>query len=301
MKACSLYVLFVFVFSTARTQQFPNIQFSYLTSKEGLSNNNVSCISQDQEGFIWIGTEDGLNRFDGYRLKRFFHNPANENSLVNNVVHQVMSDRKDRLWISTREGLSIYDKKTGLFRNFRHNPGDSTSLDNDEYIDLYTNKNNSTLVTTGYSVYYFDSFFHYKKFSTALKNLNDVEKRKIESYKRVMRDHRGNLWGSSFDYIFQIDEKTMRATKRFGPFAGNIEVIYEDSNLQFWVGSFGGVRMFLLIAKTFCGLALKQVFVMHSRHASYLICGISPTRQLYHSPRHQTGYTLFVKLAMDIG
>jgi len=233
-------VLFVFVFSTARTQQFPNIQFSYLTSKEGLSNNNVSCISQDQEGFIWIGTEDGLNRFDGYRLKRFFHNPANENSLVNNVVHQVMSDRKDRLWISTREGLSIYDKKTGLFRNFRHNPGDSTSLDNDEYIDLYTNKNNSTLVTTGYSVYYFDSFFHYKKFSTAIKNLNDVEKRKIESYKRVMRDHRGNLWGSSFDYIFQIDEKTMRATKRFGPFAGNIEVIYEDSNLQFWVGSFGG-------------------------------------------------------------
>src|SRR5215831_9825357 len=111
----------------AYAQQFPNIQFDYLTEKEGLSNNNVSCIAQDEEGFIWIGTGDGLNRFDGYRVKRFYHNPANENSLVNNGVHQIAPNRKDQLWITTREGLSIYDKKTAVFKNFRHNPADTAS------------------------------------------------------------------------------------------------------------------------------------------------------------------------------
>jgi ligand-binding sensor domain-containing protein len=72
------------------SQQFPNIQFNYLTEREGLSSNNVSCIAQDEEGFIWIGTGDGLNRLDGYRVKRFYHNPVNENSLINNGIHQIV-------------------------------------------------------------------------------------------------------------------------------------------------------------------------------------------------------------------
>src|ERR1044072_2329256 len=146
----------------AHSQQFPNIQFNYITEKEGLSSNTVTSIAQDEEGFIWIGTGDGLNRLDGYRVKRFYHNPARENSLINNGIHQIVSDGKDRLWISPREGLSVYDKKIGTFRNFRHNPVDTASLDNDQYADVYLGKNNSTWLTTSTSVYHFDSSLHYK-------------------------------------------------------------------------------------------------------------------------------------------
>ncbi len=243
MKAWRLYIVVLLYCRCASAQQFPNIQFDYLTEKEGLSNNNVSSITQDQDGFIWIGTQDGLNRFDGYRIRQFFHNPSNENSLVNNGVHQIVPDGKDRLWITTREGLSIYNKKNGTFKNFRHNPADATSVDADQYTNVYIEKDNSTWLTTSSSVYRFDSAFHYKKVFTGIKNLEDLEKRKIEAYERLTSDRQGNLWGSKQGYVFLVDKKTMRSEKIFGPFTGNIETIYQDSNLQFWLCSFGGGLM----------------------------------------------------------
>jgi len=227
----------------AHSQQFPNIQFNYITEKEGLSSNTVTSIAQDEEGFIWVGTDDGMNRLDGYRVKRFYHNPASENSLVNNGIHQIVPDGSGSLWITTREGLSIYDKKTGEFRNFRHNPADSTTLDNDQYANIYIEKNKSTWLTTSTSVYHFDSSFHYNKIFTGIKNLEDFEKRKIEAYQRLTHDRQGNLWGIKQGYVFLVDKKTMRPAKIFGPFAGNIETFYQDSNFQFWLGSFGGGLM----------------------------------------------------------
>ena len=225
------------------SQQFPNIQFNYLTEKEGLSSNIVTSIAQDEEGFIWVGTGDGMNRLDGYRVRRFYHNPANENSLVNNGIHQIVPDESGRLWITTREGLSVYDKKTGAFRNFRHNPADVSTLDDDQYANVYVGKNSSTWLTTSGSVYHFDSSFHYNKISTGIKNLEDFERRKIETYHSLILDRRGNLWGIKQGYVFLIDKKTMKVAKIFGPFNGNIETIYQDSNLKFWLCSFGGGLM----------------------------------------------------------
>jgi ligand-binding sensor domain-containing protein len=266
----------------AYSQQFPNIQFNYLTEKEGLSNDNVSYITQDNEGFIWIGTGDGLNRFDGYRVKRFYHSPANENSLVNNGVHQIVADEKDRLWITTREGLSVYNKKTGVFKNFRHNPADTTSLDDDQYASIYTEKNNSTWLTTPSSVYYFDSLLSYKKISTGIKNLKDFEERNLESYQHLTSDRQGNLWAVKQRYVFLVDKKTMKVAKVFGPFNGNIEAIYQDSNLQFWLASFGGGLMSFdpKSGKTFTVDLATQSKVIHSisewwdrHHSRWLMLG----------------------------
>jgi ligand-binding sensor domain-containing protein len=219
----------------AYSQQFPNIQFNYLTEKEGLSNSNVSWITQDNEGFIWIGTEDGLNRFDGYRVRHFFHDPGNENSLVNNCIYRVMVDKADRLWITTREGMSVYEKKTGKFRNFRHNPADNTSLDNDQYMSVFTNTDNSAWVTTTSSLYYFDSSCSYKKAPAVDKPIN--------AYQRLTPDRRGNLWADNREHIFLIDKRMMSTARTFGPFSGNVESIYQDSQFQYWIGSFGGGLM----------------------------------------------------------
>ncbi|HEY2720787.1 MAG TPA: two-component regulator propeller domain-containing protein [Chitinophagaceae bacterium] len=240
MKAGWFYIICVLFGNAGLAQQFPNIQFNYLTEKEGLSNNEVDYISQDSEGFIWIGTVDGLNRYDGYRVKHFFHSPANENSLVNNCVFNVVPDNKDHLWITTREGLSIYDKRNGVFHNFRHNPADSSSIDNDQYNTVYTDGNNSAWVSTLSAVYRFDSSLHYKKVATGIQNLLDFDQKGIESYQGIARDREGQLWASGFQYLFRIDSSTMAVTKTFGPFSGNILTIYEDSHHQYWIGSFGG-------------------------------------------------------------
>jgi ligand-binding sensor domain-containing protein len=238
-----VYMIPFFFFVTATGQPFPDLQFHYLTEKEGLSDNEVSCITQDKDGFIWIGTADGLNRFDGYRVKHFLYNPTHINSLVNNEVYRIVPDNKDQLWITTHQGVSIYNKKTGVFRNFRHNPADAYSLDEDANSYVYTGNHDSNFVITRSSVYLFDSAFHYHKTETGIKDLEDYEHRKFESYGQIIKDREGNLWAAKFGYVFLLDQRTMRVTKVFGPFAGDILSLYQDTNLQYWIGSFGGGLM----------------------------------------------------------
>ncbi len=95
-----LYAFFVLRCFHCCAQSFPNLKFSHLTEKDGLTNNTVRCITQDAEGFMWFGTDNGLNRFDGYRIKQFYHKPADTNSLVNNQVMQIVSDKKNNVWVS---------------------------------------------------------------------------------------------------------------------------------------------------------------------------------------------------------
>lgn len=80
------------------------ISFKHLTVENGLSNNDVNTLIQDKTGFIWFGTEDGLNRYDGYNFKVFRHNPNDSNSLSNNSIWALLEDRKGNIWIGTKDG-----------------------------------------------------------------------------------------------------------------------------------------------------------------------------------------------------
>ncbi|SED13835.1 Two component regulator propeller [Tenacibaculum sp. MAR_2009_124] len=89
------------------------LQFNSLTVNDGLSQNDVSCVMQDSEGFIWIGTYDGLNRFDGYDIESFFHDNKNEASLSSNRIKCLFEEKEKRIWIGTDGyGLNYYDLKT---------------------------------------------------------------------------------------------------------------------------------------------------------------------------------------------
>ena len=76
-----------------------NIQFSTLSISNGLSQATVNSIAQDQQGFIWIGTQEGLNRYDGYEFKVYLKHTAEPNSLSNDWVWTVFADTAGRLWI----------------------------------------------------------------------------------------------------------------------------------------------------------------------------------------------------------
>src|SRR3954452_1117619 len=87
----------------------------YIGIEHGLSNNAVTSIYQDHNGFMWFGTYDGLNRYDGYTF-RVFRNEFNDtNSVANNRIACITEDRHNRLWIGTRGGVSIYSDATGRF------------------------------------------------------------------------------------------------------------------------------------------------------------------------------------------
>ncbi|MFH4967722.1 two-component regulator propeller domain-containing protein [Gaetbulibacter sp. M240] len=91
-----------------------NRRFKHITSKEGLSQSEVYCFLKDSRGFMWFGTVDGLNRFDGYKIDIFNTEKNNPKSLTNNTVRSLVEDQFGRIWIGTDDGLNMYDPTTEL-------------------------------------------------------------------------------------------------------------------------------------------------------------------------------------------
>ena len=82
---------------------------------QDISGTEFHCIMQDQRGFVWIGTDYGLNRFDGYHFQKYFTSKTNQNSIDDNDISNIFSDREGRLWIGTNHGLALYNPETDNF------------------------------------------------------------------------------------------------------------------------------------------------------------------------------------------
>ncbi len=98
-----LIALFLFA-STLSFSQYQNFKFGHLGTAQGLSNSNVYCILQDNHGFLWFGTRDGLNKYDGYSFTVYKNNPADKNSLSNNRINGMVEDADGMLWLATWGG-----------------------------------------------------------------------------------------------------------------------------------------------------------------------------------------------------
>ncbi len=127
----ALKQIFTFVISClglcASAQQVTG--YETISIAQGLSQGMVFATLQDQEGFIWVATKNGLNRYDGYEFKVFTNDPYNSNSLSSNTVTALFEDSKGRIWVGTENaGLNVYDKKSARFYRITHNADDAGSL-----------------------------------------------------------------------------------------------------------------------------------------------------------------------------
>lgn len=103
-----------------------DFHFRHYTNKNGLSHNTVYCSLQDKRGFMWFGTDDGLNRFDGYAFKVYRHHSYQPYSLLHNRIVSLFEDSEERLWVCTEGGVCFYDYKTDRFHPFSLYPGKET-------------------------------------------------------------------------------------------------------------------------------------------------------------------------------
>ena len=90
-------------------------RFKHLTSEDGISQSEVYCFLKDSRGFIWFGTVDGLNRYDGYNIEVFNTNRNDKHTISSNTIRCLAEDQNGRIWIGTDGGLNVYDPKTELF------------------------------------------------------------------------------------------------------------------------------------------------------------------------------------------
>ncbi len=108
------------------------LRFENLNTRNGLSSNEITCVYEDHEHFMWIGTRDGLNRFDGRVFKTYRNDPADTNSLSGNYIVSIIQDEQHIFWIATKDGgLTRYDAGADAgkeFRQFKNNPGNPKSI-----------------------------------------------------------------------------------------------------------------------------------------------------------------------------
>lgn len=109
-----LFVLFLFYFSRTHADD-SNYIFRHYQVEDGLSDNMATGCVQDKHGYVWIGTRDGLNRFDGYTFKVFRHDPNDEKSLGNNWITHLACDQSGNVWVGTLSGLYQYDEEKESF------------------------------------------------------------------------------------------------------------------------------------------------------------------------------------------
>lgn len=92
-------------------------RFERYTTEQGLSQNSILSMLQDKRGFLWIGTEDGLNRFDGYTFKKFYHHAGDTSGLTDDQVWTLLEDKNGIIWIGHIKGLTTFDPRTQVFKN----------------------------------------------------------------------------------------------------------------------------------------------------------------------------------------
>lgn len=113
-----LAFFFIPVFLPAQGKQ---LKFEHLQTDAGLSQSNVLCILQDSRGFMWFGTRDGLNKYDGYRFTTYRNNPKNKLSISNNYVPDIIEASNGDLWIATwGGGVNRFDREDGSFTAYKH-------------------------------------------------------------------------------------------------------------------------------------------------------------------------------------
>ena len=130
--------------------QDSEIQFDHLFAKNGLANNYVTKIIQDDQGFIWIGTVEGLNRYDGYSYKVFKNDPKDSTSLSDDWVTDIYEDKQNNIWIATRRyGLNKYNKLNESFTHYRYDPDNYNSISSDTAYTIFQSKNEMIWVGAG--------------------------------------------------------------------------------------------------------------------------------------------------------
>ena len=132
-RSLLLFFIGMGIFTTPVGGTDPKLaRFNVVSIKEGLSQSTVYAITQDARGFMWFGTQDGLNRYDGYQFVVYRHDPQNPDSMADdNILCLLVEEIEGRniIWIGTEGGgLDRFDVDAGTFRHYRHDPNNPASI-----------------------------------------------------------------------------------------------------------------------------------------------------------------------------
>ncbi len=203
------------------------ISFEHILTKDGLSQGSVTSICQDSTGFIWFGTYDGLNRYDGYNFVVFKNDPKDQTTLSHSNIRSMLIDQAGTLWVGTSGGgLNRYNSKTETFTRYQHNPHDPNSISHDNIFELFQDRSGTIWIATwGGGM---DKIVPLKQ-SDQHNNLTSSDRIKFVHFRHD-----------------PADPKTLASDK--------LTSFYEDKDGMIWIGTRYGVNKFNPKIEQFIGL-----------------------------------------------
>lgn len=221
--------------------------FSHLTVEEGLSQSSVYAIAQDSKGFMWFGTQDGLNRYDSHRMVVYQRQNSPRNSFASNTINSLLVDKRDRLWVGTSKGLARYRPQQDDFEQVPFAKTDFSNSPDSTITNLFEDRQQNLWVGTLRGLYRLQTQKPYRY--ERLTNLTIQQRNVSNPYIRAMyedRDH--NLWvGTSGGLTrlsptksgrFQLTNYFLEAADSVYHNASNgINAIAEDDAGRLWLGT----------------------------------------------------------------
>lgn len=248
-KRLSVFSALLFLLPHLEAQE-KEIRFRRISMEQGLSHPDVKVIYQDASGFLWFGTKDGLNKFNGYSFRSFKHNPSNATSISDNQITGICEDKNGFLWVSTFDGgVNQFDRDTERFTVFRHDPTKVNSISSNEASCLISDQKGMLWIGTwGAGLNRLDpntgEFTHWRfeKGETNTLSGNTIS--------HLFQDKEGNLWIGTFkNGVNRFNPETGQFTTwrtdsndPNGLLSDETTYIFGDSRGKIWVGTSSGLH-----------------------------------------------------------
>lgn len=228
MKRTNILLTILCLLTTTEHLSSQPKRFEYITAIEGLSQNTVFDIEQDKNGFLWIATYEGLNRFDSYGFK-VYYTDTTENSIPSNETRTLLVGSEGRLFVGTADGLCIYNPEYDNFIQIRYK-GESLGRIN----DIFETSKKRILVSSAIGVFYLSQ-------DGTIKNRLPLENR----MNNIQEDSYGNFWCTKPQRIFHFNEKGIllktyyvKPTGLPNSLPSPISSLIVDSKDCIWIGTF---------------------------------------------------------------
>ncbi len=238
---------------TAIVPQLPamsanNIKFDRLSITEGLSQVTVFSIIQDDQGFLWIGTMDGLNKYDGYQFRVYRNEFDKRYSISNNHIRTLFRDRDGAIWAGTENGLNRYDRNYDRFIPYHHRQDKHKTISHNSISSIDQDNSGLLWIGTDKGLNCFDpeknNFVSLSKFSLP-KNLN------LEKISILKIDTKGYMWIGTERGLLRLNREN-GIIQKYGDQSENINMlsnpvitaIFEDRQGDIWVGTRDGLNKY---------------------------------------------------------
>ena len=233
-----LLLTFLMSINTLYVSAYTNINFKHITGEDGLSQGTVETMIQDNKGYMWFGTNDGLCRYNGYEFKIYKHDEESKNSITNNYIVDIKEDKSGNIWVGTANGLSKIDPNTDLITNYNMND-EEKSLSHYNIGDILITKSGDVLVATSDGLNIYDE--KNDKFYRIFDKKNDLTSQYICS---LAEDENQNIWVATNNGLDKIDIKNKKNIIKFKEGKGKfnisenyIYVVKYDKMGYIWAGS----------------------------------------------------------------